>query len=172
MTGCDILGTPLPTWAVFVESLMASKEAEKIVQDKLLHEFEIGRGNLRIFEREDEIYVFEWQKEAKGHRVHIPGVVKAAVGEFLCGLENETGKIACQIYKNWGELEKEAGLGKRYRIRTRIKRLGKELLPHVIGEGKLKLKRPRDVINMVYMHWRSRPPEILEGEDGGGAGAS
>lgn len=140
---------------------MASKELGKIVQNKLLDEFEIGRGTLKIFEREEKIYVFEWQKEANGHRVHIPEAVKAAVGEFLCGLENETGNIARQMYEAWGELKKEAELGKRYRIRRRIKRLGRDLFPsHVVGEGRLKLKQPRDVIDMVYAYWRSQPPEI------------
>jgi len=147
-----------------IKLMVLERETGEKVQGKLLHELMIREGILRISEREGERYVFEWEKKwEKGRKPPRPRIVEAIIGKILCNLPNETGDIARRIYETRQEL-KDAKLGKRYRIKKRMKIIGKELLPHLTSEEdlefKIEFKKPDDVTKMVNTYWGSQNIEF------------
>lgn len=129
--------------------MAAAQETGEKIQDKLLHELTLKKGTLRIFEREGEQYVFDWERKKDGSEPPRPRMVDVMIGKFLCNLDNQTGEIARQLYGACAEFSL-VDLEKRREAKNKIENLGAQLLPHLIASGELReFKRPRHAINMV-----------------------
>ena len=132
--------------------MIAEQETGEKPQDELLYEFKVRNGTLKIFEREEEKYIFEWEK--LGDDRPRPRIVDAMVGKFLCNLDNQTGEVTRRLYETRTELA-NAEIEERRQFKKEIRELRKKLLPHLIGRGELKgkLRLPEDTTRMVYTYW-------------------
>jgi len=140
---------------------MVVKEAtgEKI-QDKLLRELWLERGVLRIFEREEEQYIFDWKRKEDGREPPTPWLVKVMIGKFLCNLDNQTEELARRIFETREELEK-AELEERRKIIKRLEDLERHLLPHLFFAGEMeKIKNRGDALVPIGTYWMDKTERI------------